>query len=47
MLVDMAGSENIEQAGQTGFEAKMQVIFNLTKTFHFFNTIYKMLLKNV
>lgn len=26
MLVDMAGSENIEQAGQSGFEAKMQVI---------------------
>lgn len=25
MLVDMAGSENIDQAGQTGFEAKMQV----------------------
>lgn len=25
MLVDMAGSENIEQAGQTGFEAKLQV----------------------
>lgn len=25
MLVDMAGSENIEQAGQIGFEAKMQV----------------------
>lgn len=25
MLVDMAGSENIEQAGQVGFEAKMQV----------------------
>ncbi|GJX88915.1 kinesin-like protein KIN-10A, partial [Tanacetum coccineum] len=25
MLVDMAGSENIEQAGQTGFEAKMQI----------------------
>ncbi|XP_060181311.1 kinesin-like protein KIN-10A [Lycium barbarum] len=24
MLVDMAGSENIEQAGQTGLEAKMQ-----------------------
>ncbi|KAK4733090.1 hypothetical protein R3W88_007351 [Solanum pinnatisectum] len=24
MLVDMAGSENIEQAGQTGMEAKMQ-----------------------
>ncbi|KNA24113.1 hypothetical protein SOVF_018770 [Spinacia oleracea] len=24
MLVDMAGSENIEQAGQVGFEAKMQ-----------------------
>ncbi|KAF5736735.1 kinesin-II 95 kDa subunit-like [Tripterygium wilfordii] len=24
MLVDMAGSENIEQAGQMGFEAKMQ-----------------------
>ncbi|XP_057426946.1 kinesin-like protein KIN-10A [Lotus japonicus] len=24
MLVDMAGSENIEQAGQSGFEAKMQ-----------------------
>lgn len=27
MLVDMAGSENIEQAGQIGFEAKMQVYF--------------------
>lgn len=27
MLVDMAGSENIEQAGQNGFEAKMQVKF--------------------
>ena len=27
MLVDMAGSENIEQAGQVGFEAKMQVRF--------------------
>lgn len=26
MLVDMAGSENIEQAGQIGFEAKMQVM---------------------
>jgi len=25
MLVDMAGSKNIEAAGQTGFEAKMQV----------------------
>lgn len=25
MLVDMAGSENIEAAGQSGFEAKMQV----------------------
>jgi hypothetical protein len=25
MLVDMAGSENIEAAGQIGFEAKMQV----------------------
>ncbi|PHT27589.1 hypothetical protein CQW23_32807 [Capsicum baccatum] len=25
ILVDMAGSENIEQAGQTGMEAKMQV----------------------
>ncbi|GJW89521.1 kinesin-like protein KIN-10A [Tanacetum coccineum] len=25
ILVDMAGSENIEQAGQTGFEAKMQI----------------------
>ena len=25
MLVDMAGSENIEQAGRTSFEAKMQV----------------------
>lgn len=24
MLVDMAGSENIEQAGQIGLEAKMQ-----------------------
>lgn len=28
MLVDMAGSENIEQAGQTGLEAKMQVRFH-------------------
>lgn len=28
MLVDMAGSENIEQAGQSGFDAKMQVSFN-------------------
>lgn len=27
MLVDMAGSENIDQAGQTGFEAKMQVLY--------------------
>lgn len=27
MLVDMAGSENIEQAGQNGLEAKMQVGF--------------------
>ena len=25
MLVDMAGSENIDQAGQIGLEAKMQV----------------------
>lgn len=25
MLVDMAGSENIEQAGQCGLDAKMQV----------------------
>lgn len=30
MLVDMAGSENIEQAGQIGFEAKMQVTFMKT-----------------
>lgn len=29
MLVDMAGSENIEAAGQTGFEAKMQVLISL------------------
>lgn len=28
MLVDMAGSENIEQAGQAGFEAKMQVLWS-------------------
>jgi len=27
MLVDMAGSKNIEAAGQTGFEAKMQVCY--------------------
>lgn len=33
MLVDMAGSENIEQAGQVGFEAKMQVRFVMTKFF--------------
>lgn len=26
MLVDMAGSENIEAAGQTGFDAKMQFL---------------------
>jgi len=25
MLVDMAGSKNIKAAGQTGFEARMQV----------------------
>jgi hypothetical protein len=37
MLVDMAGSENIEQAGQTGFEAKMQVIIFLPYRFSFFN----------
>jgi kinesin family protein 11 len=34
MLVDMAGSENIEQAGQVGFEAKMQVRFVMTKFFY-------------
>lgn len=28
MLVDMAGSENIEQAGQTGLDAKMQAKFS-------------------
>lgn len=33
MLVDMAGSENIEQAGQIGFEAKMQVRFVMTMFF--------------
>jgi hypothetical protein len=33
MLVDMAGSENIEQAGQIGFEAKMQVRFVNTYLF--------------
>lgn len=33
MLVDMAGSENIEQAGQNTFEAKMQVISS-TSTLH-------------
>jgi len=32
--VDMAGSENIEQAGQVGFEAKMQVRFVMTKFFY-------------
>lgn len=32
MLVDMAGSENIEQAGQIGFEAKMQVIIYVSTT---------------
>lgn len=32
MLVDMAGSENIEQAGQTGMEAKMQVKFQVLLT---------------
>lgn len=36
MLVDMAGSENIEQAGQVGFEAKMQVTFVMTRFFFFF-----------
>lgn len=29
MLVDMAGSENIEAAGQTGLEAKMQVLYRI------------------
>jgi hypothetical protein len=28
MLLNMAGSENIEVAGQTGFEAKIQVVTN-------------------
>ncbi|KAL0678958.1 hypothetical protein Bca4012_006939 [Brassica carinata] len=32
MLVDMAGSENIDQAGQTGFEAKMQDSFEDDKS---------------
>ncbi|KAL5990516.1 hypothetical protein ACLOJK_011418 [Asimina triloba] len=32
MLVDMAGSENIEQAGQAGFEAKMQDSFEDDKS---------------
>lgn len=36
MLVDMAGSENIEQAGQIGFEAKMQVRLVKTMFFHCF-----------
>ena len=35
MLVDMAGSENIEQAGQVGFEAKMQVKFVFKSPPHF------------
>lgn len=33
MLVDMAGSENIEQAGQIGFEAKMQVCVPVSEVF--------------
>lgn len=32
MLVDMAGSENIEQAGQIGFEAKMQVTITVNSS---------------
>jgi kinesin family member 11 len=27
MLADIAGSENIEAAGQTGFEAKLQMCY--------------------
>lgn len=38
MLVDMAGSENIEQAGQIGFEAKMQV--DLCKYDSYFSSAY-------
>lgn len=38
MLVDMAGSENIEQAGQIGFEAKMQVRF--VNTYLFVSSVY-------
>lgn len=34
MLVDMAGSENIEAAGQTGFDAKMQVC-DVTNPYNF------------
>lgn len=36
MLVDMAGSENIEQAGQAGLDAKLQVTvatYPLNRTF--------------
>lgn len=44
MLVDMAGSENIEQAGQTGFEAKMQVIIFLPCRFSFFNLVGSLLI---
>lgn len=39
MLVDMAGSENIEQAGQIGLEAKMQVKFIKTTIILYYVTV--------
>lgn len=40
MLVDMAGSENIEQAGQIGLEAKMQVDLRKYNLYFFFFQFY-------
>jgi hypothetical protein len=45
MLVDMAGSENIEAAGQTGFEAKMQVcdVTNACIILYFQQDVFKVI----
>lgn len=45
MLVDMAGSENIEAAGQTGFEAKMQVcdVTNACIILYFRQDVFKVI----
>ncbi|KAF8394248.1 hypothetical protein HHK36_020455 [Tetracentron sinense] len=47
MLVDMAGSENIEQAGQIGFEAKMQVEFRCTAKINQGNIALKRVVESI